>query len=342
MSRSVGRHPDCRWRERQAALTRRGLARQPDGARESGVRVRLLSGMRRETRRLDRKADESVPSAVARPSRFRCCGASSWAVIGMLGGAALIQGEQPRGCLAQGSLVADCRGTEQVYSHLELPDGFRLVTNGHRVEVTVSRDLVISGTASIVSFASLEARPPGTDGRDAASVRLFVLGKASGRLLIDNRGEPGAAGLEGQPGEPGRSGPEGQPASSGPFWCERGGGAGGAGTGGGPGSSGGPGGDGGDAGRIHLRIGRTAETFCLGLEVSGGTPGAGGNGGRGGLGGPGGPGGRGSGMCGGGTPGPPGPLGPSGVAGEPGEAGDGGDLWLVPNSLRSRTCVGEV
>jgi hypothetical protein len=256
-------------------------------------------------------------------------------------------------CLGTRRLTGPCRHrfTDSVY----LPNGFRLVTNGYPVEITVDRDLIINGTATIVSFDGEPAPPPkrlkaasgaqpgapgasgqqgtaGTTRLDVGNVYLRVSRSATGTLAIINRGSPGQPGGDGGDGGDGAAGPPGRPAQSAIFACAHGGTSGGRGGDGGAGGAGGPGGPGGDGGRIEVEVGNRRELQVT-CDPAGGDPGHGGKGGRPGNGGPGGPGGEGAILCNGGDPGS------TGARGKEGELGPAGRAFGRPGRVAGAACA---
>ncbi len=229
------------------------------------------------------------------------------------------------------------------YRSLRIADGTVIETNGHALTLTVDRNLVVDGSATIRSFDPTKALdpapPPPRPGPDGAT---FDPGP-------NTEGAPdagdGANGGDGQPGSTGLTGLEGRNAAA--IILRVGGGARGKLTivnDGGTGGIGGFGGSGGNGGNGQ-QGGRGKPAF-IGCEKGGGSGGKGGNAGVGGAGGPGGSGGR------GGTidirisdtsdallvrarafSGSAGPTGQPGAAGTPGGPGFGG--------RGSRGCRGE-
>ncbi len=173
----------------------------------------------------------------------------------------------------------------------------------------------------------------GANGRDAGSVTLTLLGRASGKLRILNNGGAGTIGGPGGDGGNGGSGEQGGVATPQRVvfgiaaGCKAGPGHGGDGGNAGNGGPGGPGGDGGNGGPILVTAFGDASDLSVLYSLSGGPPGAGGPGGSPGQPGQPGFGGRGAPGCEGrvterrGRPGSTGTPGPPGPSGRPGQSG---------------------
>lgn len=241
-------------------------------------------------------------------------------------------------------------------ARVSIDDGFKLVTNGYPVQIFANENLNISGTASISSFEKAGAEKKMEPGKYAGPITIKAKRIKGGALTINNAGQNGGPGLDGQDGHTGSKGTPGvgrDPVTGKdngligkvieaiPKSCT-GGKNGGKGFSGGNGTDGIPGGPGGAAGKVTLMLplDDTDNQYIsvltgVGLDnkpradckekVCGGLGGIGGKGGKKGAGGPGGDGAGGTTWCGGtdagpkgddGKPGANAPRGPSGATAE--------------------------
>lgn len=199
------------------------------------------------------------------------------------------------------------------YDRLFLKRGARFITNGANIRLEIKE--LISEDALITTFEPDVVAKARTAGRHGGHLEIHI-GKATGKLKIELRGEKGG---EGAPGKSPDITLKGPPGNEGPSFSFLTGGGGLAGSPGGRGAPGFPGENGfsgGNSGSAYIKI-NDDKDFVLELSRlpgAGGSPGAGGQGGSGGDGG-----------LGGlginlmrhatGASGPQGPQGPSGAIG---------------------------
>jgi hypothetical protein len=238
---------------------------------------------------------------------------------------------------------------------IRIADGTRIITRGHALTLLASDQLVIEGTASVVSFPDGNefVRPFAEPGRAAGAIGIRAGELIAGLLVIDGHGEDGSAGGEGMHGTEGKPGTPAERSrwslvmdENGSFRYEchggRRAGRGGNGGVGGEGQQGGQGGDGAsiviivergvfDVVRQHFSFITEQIDLETGSRLSCGENPCGGLGGAGGPGGPGGAKGRGgrgtdNGPCGDFPTGDPGRPGPPGLPGSSGETGAPGKI----------------
>jgi hypothetical protein len=232
---------------------------------------------------------------------------------------------------------------------IRIADGTRIITRAHALTLLASEQLVIEGTASIVSFLDAPefVRPFSEQGRTAGTIGIRAGELIAGLLVIDSHGEDGSAGADGAPGIEGTTGAPANPGRPTVVYdayphifyeCHHSRAAGQGGTGGvgGEGQRGAQGGDGanvviiverGVADEVRQHFSFITERIDpkTGNRISCGDKPCGGFGGAGGRGGPGGAGGRGGAganmyPCRGNLP-----AGSSGVAGAEGQTGPNGE-----------------
>lgn len=218
------------------------------------------------------------------------------------------------------------------YDRLILGRGGFITTGGQDVRLEIGELLSDQGT--IQTFSEGQKAEKGRDGRGGGKIEL-VVGRATGKLFLELRGEDGGNGLDGKdPDESlrGAKGYSGAPAmysgsfDTGGHRLERPAKDGGRGGPGLPGFPGGNGARGGNSGFASIRIIETSEFELVAQK----RPGIGGSYGLGGKGGPGGFGGdpgtdhlaQGSGAAPYTSPGQQGAEGPAGVNGNTGASGE--------------------
>lgn len=234
---------------------------------------------------------------------------------------------------------------------------FKLTTNGKPVQIYATEKMEIQGSPNIVSFNEYSASKSMEVGKYASPITIKAKRITGGKLIINNAGQNGGAGLDGIPGTSGVKGAPGagrDPITGSdngilgkiieaiPKSCT-GGRDGGPGSRGGDGTDGVPGGPGGAAGKVTLilpldtspndfisvltgvGLDNTPHADCAN-RICGGLGGPGGKGGAGGPGGPGGDGASGTTWCGGTNAGPAGASGNRGKDAGPGLTGPPSDV----------------